>query len=99
MRKFCISFAVKRRVCNWPSARFAWSDKFIRLHQKERFVVISVRIECEMVHASDSLENALIEKKRFFLSCSYSIFVLVKIKTGLGLDSHRFHEDQSVEKP
>jgi 2-C-methyl-D-erythritol 2,4-cyclodiphosphate synthase len=24
---------------------------------------------------------------------------LVKIKTGLGLDSHRFHEDPSVEKP
>ncbi len=24
---------------------------------------------------------------------------MVKIKTGLGLDSHRFHEDQSVDKP
>lgn len=24
---------------------------------------------------------------------------MVKIKTGLGLDSHRFHEDPSVEKP
>ena len=24
---------------------------------------------------------------------------MVKIKTGLGLDSHRFHEDQSVKKP
>ena len=24
---------------------------------------------------------------------------MVKIKTGLGLDSHRFHEDTSIEKP
>ena len=24
---------------------------------------------------------------------------MVKIKTGLGLDSHRFHEDPSIEKP